>query len=122
MARVIAFDVNETLLDLAPLDPVFERAFGNAELRRQWFSLMLLLAFVGGLTGRYVDFTRAQRAALSMLAEAYGIALDADMSRTSSSSTPAAGSAPSIALTVREWFAPRKIRGVALARARYTRR
>jgi len=28
MRRVIAFDVNETLLDLGALDPLFRRAFG----------------------------------------------------------------------------------------------
>ena len=65
---VLAFDVNETLLDLSPLDPLFERAFGAAGQRRQWFAQMLQLAFVGGLTGRYVDFSEAQAAALTMLA------------------------------------------------------
>ena len=76
MPRVIAFDVNETLLDLSPLDPLFERAFGSAALRAQWFGQMLQLAFVGGLTGRYIDFTSAQRAALTMLAETTGARLE----------------------------------------------
>jgi 2-haloacid dehalogenase len=76
MPRVIAFDVNETLLDLSPLDPLFEQAFGSGALRAQWFAQMLQLAFVGGLTGRYVDFTGAQRAALKMLAETTGATLD----------------------------------------------
>ena len=79
MPRVIAFDVNETLLDLASLDEVFERAFGSATVRAEWFALMLQLTFVGGLTGRYVDFPSAQRAALSMLADARGIALGEDV-------------------------------------------
>jgi 2-haloacid dehalogenase len=73
MPPVLAFDVNETLLDLSVLDPHFERAFGDAAVRAQWFSLMLQLAFVGGLTGRYVDFSAAQRAALAMLAERHGV-------------------------------------------------
>jgi 2-haloacid dehalogenase len=60
---VIAFDVNETLLDLSVLDA----RFGSEALRRRWFAQMLQLAFVGGLTGRYVDFGTAQRAALQML-------------------------------------------------------
>jgi len=59
MPRIIAFDVNETLLDLAALDPEFERVFGSAALRQQWFGQMLQLAFAGGLTGRYVDFSAA---------------------------------------------------------------
>jgi 2-haloacid dehalogenase len=45
---VIAFDVNETLLDLRALDDPFERVFGTAALRPQWFAPMLQLAFVGG--------------------------------------------------------------------------
>jgi 2-haloacid dehalogenase len=78
MPRVVAFDVNETLLDLGALDPLFERAFGDASARVQWFQQMLQLAFVGGLTGRYVDFSAAQRAALEMLCERYGARADAD--------------------------------------------
>ena len=69
MASVIAFDVNETLLDLRALDEPFQALLGSAALRPQWFALMLQLAFVGGLTGRYTDFTTAQRAALAMIAE-----------------------------------------------------
>jgi 2-haloacid dehalogenase len=65
---VLAFDVNETLLDLRALDAPFAAAFGDASLRPQWFALMLQVAFAGGLTGAYVDFTTAQRSALAMLA------------------------------------------------------
>jgi 2-haloacid dehalogenase len=42
---------------------------------------MLQLAFVGAITGRYVDFTSAQHAALTMLAERQGIALDEEAAR-----------------------------------------
>ncbi|HEX6447219.1 MAG TPA: haloacid dehalogenase type II [Streptosporangiales bacterium] len=73
MTEVIAFDVNETLLDLSALDGAFEKLFGDAALRPQWFALMLQLSFVGAITGDYVDFTTAQRAALSMLAERRGV-------------------------------------------------
>jgi len=72
MADLLAFDVNETLLDLAALDPHLERALGDAALRPAWFGQMLQLAFVGGLTGAYVDFPTAQRAALEMLARRLG--------------------------------------------------
>jgi 2-haloacid dehalogenase len=72
MTVVIAFDVNETLLDLKALDPAFKELLGAAALRGQWFAQMLQLSFVGGLTGRYVDFSTAQKAALRMLAERAG--------------------------------------------------
>jgi 2-haloacid dehalogenase len=63
MTRIVAFDVNETLLDLSVLDDLL----GGPEARAQWFSLMLQLAFVGAITDRYVDFSTAQRGALAML-------------------------------------------------------
>lgn len=75
MTKVIAFDVNETLLDLSALDASFERVLGSAALRGQWFAQMLQLSFVGGLSGEYVDFSTAQHAALLMLAERNGLAL-----------------------------------------------
>lgn len=77
---VLAFDVNETLLDLRALDGPFLAAFGSASLRPQWFALMLQLAFVGGLTGDYVDFSTAQRSALTLLAKRQKVALSADQS------------------------------------------
>ena len=74
-ARVIAFDVNETLLDLSALDPAFEALFGDATVRAQWFGQMLQVAFVGAITDRYVDFSSAQRAALDMVAQRRGVTL-----------------------------------------------
>lgn len=89
MTTVVAFDVNETLLDLSALDEPFEEVFGTAAFRQQWFATMLQLSFVGGLTGDYVDFTAAQRAALTMLAERHSVdltdaAADAIIGRMSS--------------------------------------
>jgi 2-haloacid dehalogenase len=72
VTAVIAFDVNETLLDLRALDPPFEDLLGSAALRAQWFAQMLQLSFVGGLTAEYVDFSTAQNAALRMLATRVG--------------------------------------------------
>jgi 2-haloacid dehalogenase len=78
MARVIAFDVNETLLDLRALDGPFEKLLGSPSLRGPWFAQMLQLSFVGGLTGDYVDFTTAQRAALQMVAARSGRTVSED--------------------------------------------
>jgi 2-haloacid dehalogenase len=76
--RVIAFDVNETLLDLRALDAVFEDLLGDASVRVQWFAQMLQVAFVGAITDCYVDFTTAQRAALDMVAQRRGVTLSVD--------------------------------------------
>src|SRR5438552_2572632 len=77
---VIAFDVNETLLDLRALDAPFTAAFGDASLRPLWFSIMLQVAFVGGLTGSYTDFTTAQRSALAILAKRQKVTLSTEQS------------------------------------------
>lgn len=82
MTRVIAFDVNETLLDLRALDPAFEDLLGSAALRGQWFAQMLQLSFVGGVTGEYVDFSTAQHAALRMLAQRVGRSVTSDQAST----------------------------------------
>lgn len=80
MIRVIAFDVNETLLDLRALDAVFEDTLGDRAFRPQWFQTMLQLAFVGTITGRYVDFTAAQHAALRVIAARGAIRVSAEQS------------------------------------------
>jgi 2-haloacid dehalogenase len=82
MARVCVFDVNETLLDLGALDPHFERAFGDAGVRRAWFLQLLQSALVATVTGAYSDFGTAGGAALQMVAEREGVDLsDEDKQR-----------------------------------------
>lgn len=75
MKRVCVFDVNETLLDLAHLDPHFERAFGDASVRKLWFNQMLQSALVATVTDAYTTFGEAAGAALQMTAERQGIEL-----------------------------------------------
>ena len=78
MARVIVFDVNETLLELTALDPPFERAFGRPGVRREWFAQFLQSAFVSTITDAYTDFGTIGRAALEMTARRNGTELSAD--------------------------------------------
>jgi 2-haloacid dehalogenase len=76
--RVCVFDVNETLLDLAALDPLFERAFGDASVRKLWFNQMLQSAFVATITDAYVTFGEAAGAALGMTEERLGLEISED--------------------------------------------
>ena len=78
MARICVFDVNETLLDLGALDPHFERAFGNASVRRAWFMQVLQSALVATVTGAYSDFGTIGGAALEMVAEREGVDLSGE--------------------------------------------
>ena len=73
MKRVCVFDVNETLLDLAALDTLFERVFGDASVRRLWFNQMLQSAFVATMTDAYTTFGEAAGAALKMTEARLGV-------------------------------------------------
>jgi len=81
MNRVIVFDVNETLLDVGALDPLFGRIFGEAAARREWFGQMLQSAFVSTITGAYRDFGMLGMSALTMVAQRRGVELS-DEDRT----------------------------------------
>ena len=75
MARVCAFDVNETLLDLGALDPQFERIFGDASARQTWFGQFLTSWLTATVTGVYQEFGTIGGTALEMVAERQGVDL-----------------------------------------------
>ena len=68
MDDFLVFDVNETLLDLAALDPHFERIFGDAAVRTEWFETMIQSAMLGVITETYHDFGAVAKGALSAVA------------------------------------------------------
>ena len=78
MPRVIVCDVNETLLDLAALEPEFKQVFGDARATQDWFTTVLLYSEVATLAGPYCDFGSIAGAALDMLASARGTSLAPD--------------------------------------------
>lgn len=78
MPRTLVFDVNETLLDLAALDPLFVDLFGTADVRREWFGVVLRNAMTLTITGDESDFVEVARASLTMVAEAHHIILPDD--------------------------------------------
>ena len=68
MNETLVFDVNETLLDLSALDPHFERIFGDAGIRTEWFETMIQSAMLGIITDTYHDFGAVAKGALSAVA------------------------------------------------------
>jgi len=52
----LAFDVNETLLSLAPIKAKFEEAFGIGAPLGEWFSRMLHGSLVANHVGDYRSF------------------------------------------------------------------
>jgi 2-haloacid dehalogenase len=78
MQPLLVFDVNETLLDLAALDPHFERSFGAASVRKEWFAQLLRMAFVSIITQTYQDFGALAQAALEVIEKRYSVSLHQD--------------------------------------------
>lgn len=75
MKPLILFDVNETLLDLAVLDSVFVDLFGDAAVRKEWFSQVLQSALVLTVLERYEPFSTVAGHALSQVATRHGVTL-----------------------------------------------
>lgn len=74
--RHLVFDVNETLLDLSPLDPVFESLFGDAAARKRWFASLLHWSTVTTLSQHYLDFGELAGHCLDQQAKAENVTLD----------------------------------------------
>ena len=78
MSRVIVFDVNETLLDMSMLAPHFERAFGRAAARGDWFMQLRENWYVALVTNHFTEFATLADAALRMQADREGVTLSTD--------------------------------------------
>ena len=51
MPRIIVFDVNETLLHVRHLEPLFDQVFGDKTALKDWFGLLLLHSEVAAIAG-----------------------------------------------------------------------
>ncbi len=93
----IVLDVNETLLDMSALDPLFADAFGDKAARRVWFAQTLQLALAATVYGAYAPFGELAKAALEMTARKRGGRLDDERGRRimrSLAALPAHGDVP----------------------------
>lgn len=72
---VIVFDVNETLLDITTLTPLFTRLFGHAHILREWFAQLVLYSQTMTLSGLYAPFGELGVGALQMTADVHNVKL-----------------------------------------------
>jgi 2-haloacid dehalogenase len=72
---IIVFDVNETLIDIESIGPLFERIFGDPGVVREWFNQLILYSTVVTLSGYYEPFFTLGQGVLQMLATVYKVAL-----------------------------------------------
>jgi 2-haloacid dehalogenase len=78
MNRAVIFDVNETMLDLGALDPLFTRWFGDPAARKAWFAQTLHFAMTFAATREFRSFGEVGSAALAELASRRGMSLPDD--------------------------------------------
>ena len=72
---VLVFDVNETLLDIDALEPLFLRLFGDGAFLREWFAQLLLYSQSVALSGHDVPFGALGAGVLRMLGDVHGVAV-----------------------------------------------
>lgn len=70
---VLVFDVNETLLDIESLAPLFAELFGDERVLREWFAQLVMYSISITLADRYVKFSELAQGVLRMLADAHQV-------------------------------------------------
>jgi 2-haloacid dehalogenase len=68
---VLVFDVNETLIDIESMAPLFERIFGDPRVMREWFNQLVMYSMTATLSGHYVDYFSLGQGILGMLGHAH---------------------------------------------------
>lgn len=64
---IIVFDVNETLIDIESISPLFQRVFGDRQVMREWFNQLVLYSEAITLAGYYSTFFSLGQGVLKML-------------------------------------------------------
>ena len=72
------FDVNETLLDIEFVAPLFRRLFGDAKVLREWFGQLILYSEAITLSGPYTPFFTLGQGVLKMLGSIHSVAIRED--------------------------------------------
>jgi 2-haloacid dehalogenase len=89
---VCVFDVNETLLDIEFIAPLFERKFGDRTAMREWFGQLILYSEAITLSGPYTTFFTLGQGVLEMLGTIHNVSIteaDVDELRTRMLTMPA---------------------------------
>jgi 2-haloacid dehalogenase len=91
------FDVNETLLDIEFIEPMFQRLFGDRKVLREWFGQLILYSDAITLSGSYTTFFNLGQGVLRMLGSIHNVEItetDVDELRTRMLTMPAHADVP----------------------------
>ncbi|OBB82064.1 haloacid dehalogenase, type II [Mycobacterium colombiense] len=89
---VLVFDVNETLLDIESIAPLFGELFGDERMLREWFAQLVMYSMSITLAGNYVTFPVLAQGVLRMLGDIHQVNVtenDADRLKTALLTMPA---------------------------------
>lgn len=89
---VLVFDVNETLLDIESLAPLFGELFGDELMLREWFAQLVMYSMTITLADNYVPFPVLGQGVLRMLGDIYRVDVtdrDTDRLKTALLTMPA---------------------------------
>jgi 2-haloacid dehalogenase len=89
---VLVFDVNETLIDIESIAPLFGELFGDEQVLREWFGQLVMYSMTITLAESHVDFFTLGQGVLRMLAEIHGVDVtenDVDRLQTQMRTMPA---------------------------------
>lgn len=75
---VLVFDVNETLIDIESLAPLFGELFGDERVLREWFGQLVMYSMAATLAEHYVNFFTLGQGVLRMLADIYRVGITDD--------------------------------------------
>lgn len=75
---VLVFDVNETLIDIDSIAPLFAELFGDRRVLREWFNQLVMYSMTATLAEYYVDFFALGQGVLRMLADIYRVTITDD--------------------------------------------
>ena len=95
---VCVFDVNETLLDIESIAPLFQRLFGDRKVVREWFNQLILYSDAITLSGPYATFFTLGQGVMKMLGAIHNVPIteaDIDELRTGMITMPAHPDVPS---------------------------
>jgi 2-haloacid dehalogenase len=70
---VLVFDVNETLIDIEAMTPLFRQIFGSPRAMREWFGQLVTYSMTAAMSHAYVDFFTLGQAVLRMLANIHAV-------------------------------------------------
>jgi 2-haloacid dehalogenase len=102
---VLVFDVNETLIDIESIAPLFGELFSDERLVREWFAQLVMYSMTITLADNYVTFPVLAQGVLRMLGEIYRVDItenDVDRLKTALLTMPAHPEAADALETLRD--------------------